>query len=145
MRCPPKIKFLIRRGGITISETRKGWSTIRRDGQNTYTDYRTTSLCTATGRDDDWSINWVDIPFLHLSVNYWSLRLKIMKVIDLPFRFLWAVRSANCFHRLKDTSAVRVRCEKVVHNAVMTLVCFPFDLLETCSLHVKAKEEPAPE
>ena len=84
-----------------------------------------------------------------MSVNYASLeaslRLKIMTVIDLPFLFLWAVRSANCFHRLTDTSAVCVRCEKAVHNGVITLVFSSSDLNDTCSLHVTAEEEPAPE
>ena len=61
VRGPPKTQSLIRRGGITISETRKGWCTVRRDGKTTFIDYRTTSLCTTTGLDDDWSINWVDI------------------------------------------------------------------------------------
>jgi hypothetical protein len=36
------------------------------------------------------------------------------------------------------------RCVKVTHNAVMTLVCFPFDLLDARNLHRKAEDDPAP-
>jgi hypothetical protein len=35
-----------------------------------------------------------------------------------------------------------VRCVKVVHNAVMTLVCFPFDLTDAVNLHRKAQADP---
>jgi hypothetical protein len=35
-----------------------------------------------------------------------------------------------------------IRCEKVVHNAVMTLVCVPFDLVELYNLHHIADETP---
>ena len=37
-----------------------------------------------------------------------------------------------------------VRCEKVVHNAVMSLVCVPFDLVDAFYLHKKAHREPIP-
>jgi hypothetical protein len=36
------------------------------------------------------------------------------------------------------------RCEKVVHNAVMSLVCVPFDLVDAFYLHKKAHREPIP-
>ncbi len=36
------------------------------------------------------------------------------------------------------------RCVKVAHNAVMTLVCFPFDLVDARNLKKKAWESPAP-
>jgi hypothetical protein len=36
------------------------------------------------------------------------------------------------------------RCVKVAHNAVMTLVCFPFDLVDARNLHKKALDDPAP-
>ena len=34
------------------------------------------------------------------------------------------------------------KCEKVVHNALMTLVCFPFDLVDAYNLGDKAAAEP---
>jgi hypothetical protein len=37
-----------------------------------------------------------------------------------------------------------VRCEKVVHNAVMSLVCMPFHLVDAFYLHKKAQREPIP-
>ena len=36
------------------------------------------------------------------------------------------------------------RCVKVAHNAVMTLVCFPFDLVDARNLHKKALDDPVP-
>jgi hypothetical protein len=35
-----------------------------------------------------------------------------------------------------------VRCEKLVHNAVMTLACVPFDLMDSFNLHHQALETP---
>jgi hypothetical protein len=138
-----------------LPKKRKGWCTVRWDGKTTNNDYRTSSLCRAP-----WSITWVDILWtvFALVCEVWVAGSILCAYNGDDFGgavcgvcFILFPVSAGCtLGKLFPPSngyigCSSLQCEKAVHNAVMTLECFPFDLIETCSFHVKAKEEPAPE
>ena len=87
--------------------------------------------------------------FIYRDKNTDMLSWYSYTVIQANLVFSSPVSDSTCIGKLFPPSTGYIGCSsarsvKVVHNAVMTLVCFPFDLADARNLHKKVEDDPVP-